>query len=61
MLYEFKCKQCGNEFEENRRLIENSNKAECPKCKGESEKIMSKFGFKVMGFSSLNGYSHANR
>jgi len=61
MLYEFKCETCGDEFEETRTLKENTDKAECPKCKGESKKIMSRFGFKIIGFSSLNGYSHANR
>jgi len=60
MLYEFECKKCGNEFEENRPLKENTQSATCPKCNGGSKKIMSKFGFKIVGFSSLNGYSHAN-
>jgi len=60
MLYEFKCKKCGKVFEENRLLKENTNHAKCPECNAKSEKIMSKFGFKIVGYSSLNGYSNAN-
>ena len=60
MLYEFKCTECGKVFEENRRLSENTNTATCPKCNEKSEKIMSKFGFKIIGFASINGYSHGN-
>jgi len=61
MRYEFKCKKCGNEFEVVRKLSENTDSAECPKCKGESQKMISRFGFKINGFSQLNGYSHANK
>ena len=63
MIYEYKCQnqKCGNEFEERRTLKNNSDVSECPECKGESKKIMSRFGFKIIGFSSLNGYSHANK
>jgi len=61
MRYEFKCKNCGEEFEESRPLSENSNTSTCPKCKKEAKKIMSKFGFTIVGFASINGYSHANK
>ncbi len=61
MLYEFECKKCGEQFEEIRALAENTDEAECPTCKGDSKKVVSKFGFKIVGFSQLNGYSHANR
>jgi len=61
MIYEFECQKCGEQFEEIRTLSENTDEAECPKCEGHSKKIMSKFGFKVNGFSSLNGYSMANK
>jgi putative FmdB family regulatory protein len=61
MLYEFECKNCGKRFEEIRKLNQNSDKATCPDCKGESKKVMSTFGFKIIGFASINGYSHANK
>ena len=61
MLYEFECKKCGNKFELNRRLKDNSDVALCPKCKDVAKKVVSKFGFKITGFSQLNGYSSANR
>lgn len=60
MLYEFKCKKCGNVFEESRALKDNSEIAVCPKCKYIAKKIVSTFGFKVNGFSQLNGYSSGN-
>ena len=60
MLYEFECKECGKMFEENRLLKKNTQSAVCPECNGESKKIMSKFGFKIVGYSSINGYSNAN-
>jgi len=61
MLYEFKCRECGEVFEESRKLSENTNSSTCPKCQMEAEKIMSIFGFKIIGFASINGYSHANK
>lgn len=61
MLYEFECKKCGKKFEELRKLDENSNTSTCPECKGEAKKVMSTFGFKINGFASINGYSHANK
>lgn len=61
MLYEFKCKECGEEFEEYRTLKENTNTSICPKCQKKADKIMSMFGFKIVGFAAINGYSHANK
>ncbi|MCP4631311.1 MAG: zinc ribbon domain-containing protein [candidate division Zixibacteria bacterium] len=40
-IYEFKCKQCGNVFEELRSLSKHDEKAECPSCKAGAEKMMS--------------------
>lgn len=60
MLYEFQCQKCGHVFEENRKLKDNSDDSSCPKCSNEAKKIASTFGFKVNGYSSLNGYSSAN-
>lgn len=61
MLYEFKCNNCGKVFEELRKLKDNTNSSNCPQCGNKSEKIMSTFGFKIVGYSSLNGYSSGNR
>lgn len=60
MQYEFQCKKCGHVFEEQRKLKDNSDVSTCPECNNEAEKIASDFGFKVNGYSSLNGYSSAN-
>jgi putative FmdB family regulatory protein len=37
-LYDYKCNECGLEFEEIRKIIDRYN-AECPKCKGSVEII----------------------
>lgn len=60
MRYEFQCKKCGHIFEEERKLEDNSDESKCPECRNEAEKIASMFGFKIIGYSSLNGYSSAN-
>ena len=46
-LYEFVCKECGQEFEEIKEV--GNFKAKCPVCDSESEKIMSATSFKVVG------------
>lgn len=61
MIYEFQCKKCGKVFEEIRKLEDRNNSGECPECNSEGERVASKFGFKIVGFASINGYSHANR
>lgn len=40
-IYEFSCLKCGHEFEE--LLPLNSSNPECPKCKSETEKLVSHF------------------
>ena len=54
-MFEFKCKNCGNEFE---KLVRNSRSdTSCPKCKSaDTEKQFSSFA--VSGFSS-GGHSHS--
>lgn len=61
MLYEYQCKKCEAVVEEYRSIDDRNEDGKCPKCKGITERIASKFGFKIIGFSSLNGYSHANK
>lgn len=61
MLYEYECKKCKIIIEEQKKLKDNTDSIECPQCGKEAKKIVSKFGFKINGFSSLNGYSQANR
>ena len=60
MQYEFQCKKCNHQFVEERKLKDNSDSSKCPKCDREAEKIASVFGFKINGYSSLNGYSSGN-
>lgn len=54
-IFEFKCKNCGNEFE---KLVRNSKSdISCPKCKSkDTEKQFSSFA--VSGLSS-GGHSHS--
>jgi putative FmdB family regulatory protein len=40
-IYEYKCKECKHEFEE--ILSIDSRNPECPKCKSETERLMSHF------------------
>lgn len=41
-IYDFKCGNCKKEFE---RLVKmNQEKTECPECKSEAEKVVSKPG-----------------
>ncbi len=47
--YEFRCKKCGEDFEEKRPMSQSSDPAQCPKCGGEGEKMIS-------GFASTFGY-----
>jgi len=41
-LYEYKCEQCGEEFEEVKSFREKDN-AECPKCSAQAKKLISAF------------------
>ena len=61
MLYEYQCKKCDTVVEEQRSIEERNKEGICMECQGKTERIASKFGFKIIGFSSLNGYSHANK
>ncbi len=61
MIYEFKCTKCGKVFEEIRNLEDNTKNAICPECNEKCNKIPSLFGFKIVGFAAINGYSHANK
>ncbi|MEM5789873.1 MAG: zinc ribbon domain-containing protein [Syntrophobacteraceae bacterium] len=44
-LYEYRCLDCGNVFEQ--LVFGNSEPAECPKCSGKIEKMMSTFSFDI--------------
>ena len=54
-IYEFKCNKCNNIFEQMCEIKKQSIK--CPKCKKESQKIISKSSFIIKGYSEANGYS----
>jgi len=60
MRYEFQCKKCDHVFTEERKLKDNTDLTKCPECSEDAEKIASIFGFKINGYSSLNGYSSGN-
>jgi putative FmdB family regulatory protein len=43
-IYEYRCAQCGQQYEKIRRVTERDRPAECPKCKSpESELQISAF------------------
>ena len=63
-IYEFKCKECGQIFEELlypfqiRKMEEKRTNCPCPMCCGhKTEKIMSTSNFKIKGYCEENGYS----
>lgn len=41
-IYEYRCQECGKEFEE---LVRTAKKVECPECGGKVRKLISRFGF----------------
>ena len=44
-LYEYRCTKCGNTFEQ---LVMGKNEpSECPKCRGNIEKLMSAFSIEL--------------
>ncbi|MBF0480515.1 MAG: zinc ribbon domain-containing protein [Desulfovibrionaceae bacterium] len=47
-IYEYRCNECGQVFEEWQRDFKTREKA-CPVCKGESERIMSNTTFVLKG------------
>jgi putative FmdB family regulatory protein len=47
-IYEYRCNECGQVFEEWQRDFKNRQMA-CPVCKGESERIMSNTTFVLKG------------
>jgi putative FmdB family regulatory protein len=54
--YNYKCKKCEHEFEIVQRITEESLK-DCPKCKGELQKVIypSKFTLKGSGWTGRIG------
>ncbi len=54
-IYEFKCKECGHEFELIMRASANKEEVTCPKCHAKNpERLMSAFS---AGTSSSGGFS----
>lgn len=57
-IYEFKCKECGKEFEE--LVLSSSQEVECPACEsGDVERLMSRCRVKSGGFSPDLGQASA--
>ena len=61
-LYEYKCKECGQQFESYRRLSDAGKEETCPACGGRAEKMgISLFtakGSPSSGGPSCGGGSH---
>ena len=61
-LYEYKCRDCGQQFESYRRLSDAGKEEACPACGGRTEKMgISLFrakGTSSPGGSSCGGPSH---
>jgi len=58
--YEYKCFQCGYEFEDEQKIEETTDQTSCPKCKEEAIKQISLSSFTMTGYASINGYSKGN-
>ena len=57
-IYEYCCRQCGEKFEEFRRISEADQKARCPKCRSEeTERMLSSFASVSTGSGSCGGGS----
>jgi len=63
-IYEFKCLECGHEFEELTKYAKQTrmiNSGEiwplCEKCCGRTRKVTSAANFNVNGYNEQNGYS----
>jgi putative FmdB family regulatory protein len=48
-IYEFRCKQCGNEFESWQNSFSESKKTRCPKCNGRVSRLISSSSFILKG------------
>ena len=46
-IYEYRCPNCGNEFELRRPFSSADEPASCPKCGKNAEKLLSAFASKV--------------
>ncbi|MBW1972351.1 MAG: zinc ribbon domain-containing protein [Deltaproteobacteria bacterium] len=54
-IYEYLCKVCGHKFEEFKSISKANECPACPKCGGETEKLLSSFS-SAGGKSSLGSY-----
>jgi putative FmdB family regulatory protein len=50
-IYEYKCKKCGNLFEELRSFSEREDAAACPKC-GHGKSVLSEGSYRINTSSS---------
>ncbi len=46
-LYQFECLSCGNTFELIQKI--DSSNPECPECRGETRRLISKSSFRLKG------------
>ena len=57
-IYEYRCRKCGNVFEEWVKTFDSPELEPCPKCGGDAERIISNTSFKLAGggwFASCYG------
>ena len=57
-IYEYRCRKCGNVFEEWVKTFDSPELEPCPKCGGDAERIISNTSFKLEGggwFASCYG------
>lgn len=48
-IYEYRCRKCGNVFEEWVKTFDSPELEPCPKCGGDAERIMLNTSFKLEG------------
>ena len=58
-IYEYRCRKCGNVFEEWVKTFDSPELEPCPKCGGDAERIMSNTSFKLDGGKASGSASDA--
>lgn len=48
-IYEYRCGNCGNEFEVKRLMSEMDDPAKCPRCQGKAKRLLSVFAASNLG------------
>lgn len=48
-IYEYKCRDCGETFEQRRSMNQRDNPAKCLKCNKEAVRVVSRTAFMLLG------------